>query len=162
VWNQKFGCLQHARHTPVPLHNSQSAMALLHGYPLGLFDHPKWTSQVRDEQAFGGAYRMPQSGEQVTGSRPFLRKSALARRTLQYAPPAASQVIRTWPAHPTVVRNTSTQEMRPVKLFTLLIYIFFLFSEDRKVAVKNYAVHQSLEDPGSASQQSECNDPAPH
>ena len=50
-WNQKFGCLQHARHTPVPLHNSQSAMALLHGYPLGLFDHPKWTSQVRDENA---------------------------------------------------------------------------------------------------------------
>ena len=39
-WNQKFGCLQHAWHTPVPLHNSQSAMALLHGYPLGLFDHP--------------------------------------------------------------------------------------------------------------------------
>jgi len=38
-WNQKFGCLQHAGHTPVPLHNSQSAMALLHGYPLGLFDH---------------------------------------------------------------------------------------------------------------------------
>ena len=32
---------------PVPLHSSQSAMALLHGYPLGLFDHPKWTSQVR-------------------------------------------------------------------------------------------------------------------
>ena len=27
----------------------QSAMALLHGYPLGLFDHPKWTSQVRAE-----------------------------------------------------------------------------------------------------------------
>ena len=40
LWNQKFGCLQHARHTPVPLHNSQSAMALLHGYPLGLVDHP--------------------------------------------------------------------------------------------------------------------------
>ena len=39
MWNQKFGCLQHAGHTPVPLHNSQSAMALLHGYPLGLFDH---------------------------------------------------------------------------------------------------------------------------
>ena len=39
MWNQKFGCLQHAVHTPVPLHNSQSAMALLHGYPLGLFDH---------------------------------------------------------------------------------------------------------------------------
>ena len=62
-WNQKFGCLQHAGHTPVPLHNSQSAMALLHGYPLGLFDHPKWTSQVRAEQSFGGAHRMPKSGE---------------------------------------------------------------------------------------------------
>ena len=118
MWKQKFGCLQHARHTPVPLHNSQSAMALLHGYPLGLFDHPKWTSQVRDEQAFGGAYRMPQSGEKVTGSRPFLRKSALARRTLQYAPPAASQDIQTWPAHPTVVRNTSTQEIQPCLLYT--------------------------------------------
>ena len=66
--NQKFGCLQHARHTPVPLHNSQSAMALLHGYPLGLFDHPKWTSQVRGEQAFGGACIMPKSGEKLTGS----------------------------------------------------------------------------------------------
>ena len=33
---------------------------------------------------------------------------------------------------------------------------------DFAVAVKNYAVHQSFEDPGSASQQSECNDPAPH
>ena len=62
-WNQKFGCLQHAGHTPVPLHNSQSAMALLHGYPLGLFDHPKWTSQVRDEQASVGADRTAQSGE---------------------------------------------------------------------------------------------------
>ena len=45
--NQKFGYLRHAWHTPVPLHNSQSAMALLHGYPLGLVDHPKRTSQVR-------------------------------------------------------------------------------------------------------------------
>ena len=34
--------------------------------------------------------------------------------------------------------------------------------EGLDVAVKNYAVHQSFEDPGSASQQSECNDPAPH
>ena len=75
AWNQKFGCLQHARHTPVPLHNSQSAMALLHGYPLGLFDHPKWTSQVRDEQAFYGAYRTAQSGEQVTGSRRFCNRA---------------------------------------------------------------------------------------
>ena len=43
-----------------------------------------------------------------------------------------------------------------------LTLIFFFFDEDQLVAVKNYAVHQSLEDPGSASQQSECNDPAPH
>ena len=40
---------------------------------------------------------------------------------------------------------------------------FFLYSLlTDLVGVKNYAVHQSLEDPGSASQQSECNDPAPH
>ena len=43
-----------------------------------------------------------------------------------------------------------------------ILYNFLFPSEDPKVAVKNYAVHQSLEDPGSASQQSECNDPAPH
>ena len=55
-------------HTPVPLHNSQSAIALLHGYPMGLFDHPKRTSQVRGEQAFGGDCIMPKSGEKLTGS----------------------------------------------------------------------------------------------
>ena len=44
----------------------------------------------------------------------------------------------------------------------LVLRFFIFFNEDQKVAVKNYAVHQSLEDPGSASQQSECNDPAPH
>ena len=46
--------------------------------------------------------------------------------------------------------------------YSKLYYFLFRSSEDPKVAVKNYAVHQSLEDPGSASQQSECNDPAPH
>ena len=54
-------------------------MALLHGYPLGLFDHPKWTSQVRDEQAFAGAYRMAQSGEQVTGSGRFCNETDRTR-----------------------------------------------------------------------------------
>ena len=54
-------------------------MALLHGYPLGLFDHPKWTSQVRDEQAFAGAYRTAQSGEQVTGSGRFCNETARTR-----------------------------------------------------------------------------------
>ena len=48
------------------------------------------------------------------------------------------------------------------RIQTLMLLVLFISSEDRKVAVKNYAVHQSLEDPGSASQQSECNDPAPH
>ena len=40
--------------------------------------------------------------------------------------------------------------------------IFFMVTINVVWAIKNYAVHQSLEDPGSASQQSECNDPAPH
>jgi len=77
-WNQKFGCLQHARHTPVPLHNSQSAMALLHGYPLGLFDHPKWTSQVRAESALDATLELDQNGEQVKGSNSRASKTATA------------------------------------------------------------------------------------
>jgi len=64
---------------------------------------------------------------------------------------------------------TRTHGMR-VLLFDLtdgtqVRLVFFFFSStvtNEGRAVKNYAVHQSLEDPGSASQQSECNDPAPH
>ena len=62
---------------------------------------------------------------------------------------------------------TGLEALRDHERFTqtasfFLFFVFFFFNEDHKVAVKNYAVHQSLEDPGSASQQSECNDPAPH
>ena len=67
MWNQKFGCLQHAGHTPVPLHNSQSAMALLHGYPLGLFDHrsgpARYVPDRRLDMFFNG-YR-PKNGLRV-------------------------------------------------------------------------------------------------
>ena len=121
VWNQKFGCLQHARHTPVPLHNSQSAMALLHGYPLGLFDHPKWTSQVRDEQAFDGAYRTPQSGEQVTGSRRFLNKTTRTRRLRHKGCPGVVHAMGTGPALATASRTITKYTIR--RMF--LIFIFF-------------------------------------
>ena len=47
-------------------------------------------------------------------------------------------------------------------LLYIVCKILFFFVMTEVVRVKNYAVHQSLEDPGSASQQSECNDPAPH
>ena len=61
---------------------------------------------------------------------------------------------------------TGLEALRERERFTetasLFLFFAFFFYEDHKVAVKNYAVHQSLEDPGSASQQSECNDPAPH
>ena len=43
-------------------------MALLHGYPLGLFDHPKWTSQVRDEGALLPPPDLGHIGERVKGS----------------------------------------------------------------------------------------------
>jgi len=56
--------------------------------------------------------------------------------------------------------NASASRKRQASFYSLFFFSFF--NEDHKVAVKNYAVHQSLEDPGSASQQSECNDPAPH
>ena len=47
-------------------------------------------------------------------------------------------------------------------LFGLTQILIYPLHEDQMIATKNYAVHQSFEDPGSASQQSECNDPAPH
>ena len=55
-----------------------------------------------------------------------------------------------------------SQRHRRGRTFSEGFRVFIFYNEDHKVAVKNYAVHQSLEDPGSASQQSECNDPAPH
>ena len=51
-------------------------------------------------------------------------------------------------------QNLITKKVAPLKIFMVTINVVW--------AIKNYAVHQSLEDPGSASQQSECNDPAPH
>ena len=62
-------------------------------------------------------------------------------------------------------RNGTRRNKNPKKQKNtthLCLFFIFFFVEDRKVAVKNYAVHQSLEDPGSASQQPECNGPAPH
>ena len=50
-------------------------MALLHGYPLGLFDHPKWTSQVRAEDALNATLELDKTGEQVKGSNSWASKS---------------------------------------------------------------------------------------
>jgi len=126
VWNQKFGCLQHARHTPVPLHNSQSAMALLHGYPLGLFDHPKWTSQVRDEQAFAGAYRMAQSGEQVTGSIPGSHRNPRRRGRARWP---STRVGREGPAQ----RYATKQEPEEAEEHNASLSLFIFFSLLRTV-----------------------------
>jgi len=128
-WNQKFGCLQHAWHTPVPLHNSQSAMALLHGYPLGLFDHPSGPARYVISRRL--AQRLTRTGLE-NGLR-----------------------VRTKPSN-----AESVKKLRTTYFFSFSS--FFCLVRTVEVAVKNYAVHQSLEDPGSASQQSECNDPAPH
>ena len=53
-----------------------------------------------------------------------------------------------------------------VDYFFIFIFLDFLFFfcclfGDRKVAEKNYAVRQHMVCPSTASQQSECNDPAP-
>jgi len=50
---------------------------------------------------------------------------------------------------------------RTVGSYKVLVRFLYLLMGTVR-SVKNYAVHQSLEDPGSASQQPECNGPAPH
>ena len=81
LWNQKFGCLQHARHTPVPLHNSQSAMALLHGYPLGLFDHLSGPARYVTVGRLAMAIEYP-NVENKLRVRDALRPTSVARSAL--------------------------------------------------------------------------------
>ena len=135
VWNQKFGCLQHAVHTPVPLHNSQSAMALLHGYPLGLFDHrsgpARYVTNRRRNVLLTGP--QPENGLRVRAP-----SDADARQTLQ---------------------TTSTRAVLSLKK---LLFFLFVSGDHRQGRSKKLCRPPIHEDPGSASQQSECNDPAPH